>query len=740
MKKNIFLFLGFILSLILLAEGQHLNKFSPYSRVFMMQNKQTEFSRSKLDKAFRVKSIDDKRYVHIFIRLNNPDQLDSLKLHGVIVNSVIDHLITAMVPVDSMNVVAGLTNVKRMEIGVPVYMRMDKARAAANVDSVHLGVDLNQPYKGKGVVVGVVDNGFQFAHVNFYNSGRDSLRVRKVWNQNDTTGVAPTDYSYGSEYTTANAIKSAGYDMTTETHATHVSGIAAGADTINKYYGVAPQADLVFVSYNSDISSCILDGVKYIYDYASSVGKPAVVNLSLGSHVGPHDGTSTFDEACDNLQGAGRLLVGAAGNEGQDSLYIHKTFSSSTDTLKTFFKYVNNSTMSCYADIWGEAGKTYKVALGVYDISKKTYKAITSFYDASKSAEVGLSLSGSTSGHGSQSASSASGTFYIVTETNSNNNKANAYVQAVMTNLPSDQYVCLLVTASSGAVNAWSGEEYATFDAYSQSKWTTGTSSNSVGEIGGTGKKIISVGAYVTRSVFTNLSNKSYTTNYTVSDLAPFSSKGPTIDNRMKPDITAPGSMITSSYSNARSIVKSDSLYLTKKITFNSTSNYYGVMEGTSMATPFVTGVLATWLQANPELTPADVRTILQETAINDNYTGSVRNSGSNQWGYGKIDAWNGLKKVLSLAGVSSSTLSNTNRVFTVSKTGSMVTLIYSTDMSDVNVKVYTLTGTLLLEKTPGSVSQGSETEIDFGGKSHGVYIIQVTGSHAQRQNTKIVL
>ena len=52
-------------------------------------------------------------------------------------------------------------------------------------------------------------------------------------------------------------------------------------------------------------------------------GKPCVINMSLGYHIGPHDGTSTFDRICDELQGEGRLLVGASGNEAEYLSLIH---------------------------------------------------------------------------------------------------------------------------------------------------------------------------------------------------------------------------------------------------------------------------------------------------------------------------------------------------------------------------------------------------------------------------------
>ena len=52
--------------------------------------------------------------------------------------------------------------------------------------------------------------------------------------------------------------------------------------------------------------------------------------------------------------------------------------------------------------------------------------------------------------------------------------------------------------------------------------------------------------------------------------------------------------------------------------------NFYGVMSGTSMATPVVTGVVALWLQANPMLTPEQIKEIISETSIRDTYTGGT--------------------------------------------------------------------------------------------------------------------
>ena len=132
-----------------------------------------------------------------------------------------------------------------------------------------------------------------------------------------------------------------------------------------------------------------------------------------------------------------------------------------------------------------------------------------------------------------------------------------------------------------------------------------------------------------------------YTGSY-VNSIASFSSKGPTADGRMKPDITAPGNAIVSSIPDITSVTN----YADGKTseTIGDKTYYWAYMSGTSMASPFVTGVLATWLEANPQLTPEKVREVLSTTAMTDNYTGTCPN---NTWGYGKLDAYEGLLKVI---------------------------------------------------------------------------------------------
>jgi len=77
--------------------------------------------------------------------------------------------------------------------------------------------------------------------------------------------------------------------------------------------------------------------------------------------------------------------------------------------------------------------------------------------------------------------------------------------------------------------------------------------------------------------------------------LSGFSSRGPTTDGRVKPDLAAPGEAITAAA--------------------NGTGDGYVTFSGTSMASPFAAGTTALVLAANPALTPEEVRSILISTA-----------------------------------------------------------------------------------------------------------------------------
>jgi hypothetical protein len=148
-----------------------------------------------------------------------------------------------------------------------------------------------------------------------------------------------------------------------------------------QYMGVAPASDLVFVSMG-EAASAITDGINYIFQYAASVGRPAVVNLSLGSHIDPHDGTSLMDQTIDGLVGQGKIVAGAAGNEGDTPLHLYHAFSN--DTIRTFMDFEANTSSfnTGQIDQWGSASSDFSMSISISDQQGQVL-ASTPFYNAS---------------------------------------------------------------------------------------------------------------------------------------------------------------------------------------------------------------------------------------------------------------------------------------------------------------------------------------------------------------------
>ncbi|MEG1555824.1 MAG: S8/S53 family peptidase, partial [Bacteroidales bacterium] len=134
--------------------------------------------------------------------------------------------------------------------------------------------------------------------------------------------------------------------------------------------------------------------------------------------------------------------------------------------------------------------------------------------------------------------------------------------------------------------------------------------------------------------------------NWTGGQIANFSSYGPTIDGRQKPEISAPGNNVISALS---SYTTTYSGMFSKTVTFNDRSYRFVPLSGTSMSSPFVAGVVALILQANPYLSSAQVKEILITTAYQDSFTEQV---GPERFGYGKINAYQAVFKALHTVGV----------------------------------------------------------------------------------------
>lgn len=612
---------------------------------------------------------------------------------------------------------AELPAVLSVSIGYEPQVKMREARAACYVNEVQTGVGLTKPYTGNGVVAGLYDIGLDVNHINFKKN--DVLRTKKLWVYSSYGSCQ--DISSISTYTTENS---------TESHGTHVLGMMAGsyngpaqycvqngrlytvvkqtdANSAIPDYGVATDADLA-VACGPLADANFVDGVNRIIQYAKSQGKPAVVNLSIGNTVGPHDGTDAASKALAELGKEGIICI-AAGNEGDKPLYVY----ADGETVKTFVS-TNTSTTSAngIVQFWGSDNRPFRLRIIGYNTSNKSE---TFSYTLEENLAGGSVQPSSMSGF----TTCFSGTVKMTSNINTSNNRYN--VEVSLSNVvPKTGYLLAfsMEPASDQRVDAYAYNTV--FTSQSRPGFTSGTTT-----ISGLacGENVIVVGSFCT-SVDWAIIPSGVVYGYGdggsgVGRVSSFSSYGYTFQGRPLPDVCGPGEAIKSSYnqyyvnagrmnSSLRTAEYAESGLLKR----NST---WGIMQGTSMATPFVCGVIALWLEANPALTVEDVRNVIKNTSNKTTLGTNVA------WGAGKIDALKGIKYVLENSGISDVTVDR-NDVF-VSTDGNGYE-IYVDGASSVRAEIYNLSGARVAE----SSAAGNTLNLSTAGITPGVYVLHING------------
>lgn len=680
------------------------NKLSPYTKVFLNQQKevQTEVQKVALKNQYSITTNDtNEECVSGFLMLKSGYNTEELESLGVEINTRLDSIFTANVPISKIQDIIDLDYVKRFEMGTPVFNSMNTARKKAFVDEVHNGEGgLPQGYTGKNTVIGIVDIGLQYDHINFYTKDRSSLRIKRVWDQskNGTTNTRPSGFTYGREYKTEPSILAAKKDNTTDTHGTHVAGMAAGSTSFKNYGGVAPDADLFMVSVNTNQNNAIIDGIKYCFDNAG--GKPCIVNVSWGSHIGPHDGTSTFDQVLNALVGEKRIVVGSAGNEGGDYIHCGKTLTDTDTIIKALINPVQGYVL---ADVWGDTAQDYHLQLCMFDSYGnevfESEKIDTTYTKKTISLENG-----------------GSGTFICVPEWNPTNNKINIYLQSTNVSLNSGYYLGFKIYGKNGTINTWA--QYGNFYRSSFEGFTNGDNSSSVGEIGGTAERIITVGSYNTASMSP------------IGGISYFSSLGPTADGRTKPDVLAPGCIITSSVNGYAVSSADDMAALTgnkfiQTETYNGVKYRYGKSQGTSMSSPFMAGVIALWMENARFMTPECVKEVLAKTCDEDSYTGTIPN---NSAGYGKVNALKGLIETFSFSSVEEIEKSDATLICYPNPVVDELKIFFPKSDKNVTIAVWNANGQLVNVRTLNTIVNLQQESIDFSAMPNGFYIVRIAG------------
>ena len=149
-------------------------------------------------------------------------------------------------------------------------------------------------------------------------------------------------------------------------------------------------------------------------------------------------------------------------------------------------------------------------------------------------------------------------------------------------------------------------------------------------------------------------------------------------------------------------------------------------------------GVLALWLEANPKLSYDQVVEVVKATSIRDSKVGA------DEWtakrGYGKIDAYAGLKKVLELATVNGiDHVANSASPVSILKSEGEWNILFNNAERFANIRVFATDGRLVKQQSLSGISQGQDTTLSFRGLTPGAYLVQIVTAGSTATHRVIV-
>lgn len=652
--------------------------------------------------------------------------INALNTLGVLNDSKIQQIRTFRVPLARFNDFLQVSGIQYFEIGSPVSTDLELSVPSARVDSVHQGLGgLSQAYSGKGVVVAVIDWGFDYTHPNFYDTTLSDLRIVRAWDQNKLSGPAPQGYSFGTEYLDKNALLAAEQDTLyvfgPSSHGTHVAGIAAGNGAGTVHGGAAPDAELILISLRRD-SPSLIDAYTYIANHAAAAGKPFVVNMSFGAHLGAHDGVSLENMVMDVIQGPGKIYVASAGNNGTstDNFHLKYDFTQNqNDTVTTVVNFATGLTdvFGQAVPVWGSANSSFAVSVAIAD-NFNTIHYQSPYYHSNLEPELidTIVFGGSNTDTLILRIQSIASHFLT--------GKPNILVEVKKTT--ANHKVILKTTSVNSDIHMWNvvrmNNRYTNWGVPFSSAFPlamSGDNNYGIGEPGAVGQSVITVGSY--RAERFNVSG-----TMSFGNISGFSSLGPTVDERVKPEISSTGEAVLSSVNSFNTGEGGVVLQ------FQHNGRTYGFKSysGTSMSGPMVAGIIALMLEANPKLSAAQAKEILKTTARLDNFTGAIDPQiGHLKWGWGKANALAAVKAAEILASSEHILLSD-NLFHLYPNPSSDFIRIKSENQTETieSVEIINMEG-----KTVKLVSGINSTEcmVDINTISNGFYLVKVQSNRS---------
>ena len=574
--------------------------------------------------------------VSVTVRL--PGGAARLRALGLSARALSPTVATAALPRDALAWLAASEDRPVVEERRVLHPLLDRAAAAVGATAARAATGRT----GRGVLVGVVDSGIDLRHADFRDdAGR--TRIAAILD----LGAPPDDRhpesaGYGGaiwdrdEIDALLAAEAAGVtpavavtERDVDGHGTHVASIAAGGGLATgrgfpagRYVGIAPGAELVVAQTGAadgitDVS--VLAACRFMIDRARSLGRPIAVNVSLGADGGPHDGTTNFEAALDELFPAdapGRAVVVAAGNGGGQDRHAGG-WALDGEAIVPFALAAGDGA-SASIELWYRGD----VAIAVESPAGRR----TPLADAGGSVDVALDGEAR------------------VTIDNAGAPAASGRRDAgLVISAPSDRAAPaagrwrLVVSGRAIRWDAW----VAAAPRPGNLAFTDRVVPDDQLSIPATAKNAIAVGATVSRLDWATVDDRAFVVPTAdpilLGEVAFFSSAGPTADGRFVPDVAAPGEYTIGALSQDATPDHAASVFHTDGDDPHllwADDGVHGVLRGTSQAAPIVTGALALLFEAAPTLSASAAREVLRATAapVPDGAGWSPRS------GFGRLD------------------------------------------------------------------------------------------------------
>ena len=636
----------------------------------------------------------------------------------------------ARIPLKSLTALSAETQVERIEANASSRQLLDTATTIINALPVYEASPTHRAFTGEGVVMGLMDIGFDLTHPNFYNRELTHTRIGAFWDQL-STDTLDSAFPLGRDYIGEEAVLAyaRSRDGDTQTHGTHTLGIATGMGFDTPYRGVAFDSDICLVNNIESSDTAYFEpskmylyttamdalGFKYLFDYAERQGKPCVASFSEGYTPYFDEEDSLYAAVLDSLSGPGRIIVASAGNEGLVKSYVEKPAEikeagafilSEEDHAEYRIKTNGQPRLHLYR-YGGELGiptDTLTIELDALAYEKVVTDTLISNGDT-------LTLS--------------------QYRTRSTYPPDDLWIIYVQSNLTLDKLPPLALTIEGDQHAEMFGNASAAFQTNDiDPRWQDAQAGHNI-FAPSSFKPIISVGATSYRMTMKNMwGNPHHAHEGTViGRISPYSSTGPSVEGMLKPEVVAPGTYVISSFNHYSPIRYS----MVAESDFQGTAYPWGLSTGTSMSAPMVAGTIALWLQVKPTLTTDEIRGILHRTCQHPDPEMSYPN---NIYGYGEIDAYRGLLDILGVDRIEGLSLHQPSMLHIYPSEGGLRLKTDTPVEETIKVKVYHLSGSCFYKADV--FINGTEAFLQLPGHAPGIYAVQTEATNQNLRGSQL--